>query len=151
MKIISPAFEHGQSIPKAYTCDGKNISPPLTFVDVPPEAKSLALIVDDPDVPKNLRSDGLWIHWLVWDIPPSITEIPEGTKPPGVVGQNTSGTSGYTGPCPPDREHRYFFKLYALDTILTEAKIATKDDLEKAMNGRHVIETAELMGRYNRR
>lgn len=149
MKIISPAFENNQSIPKTYTCDGENINPPLLFVDVPTNAKSLALIMEDPDVPKNLRADGLFVHWLVWDMPTDVKEIPEGAEPPGVIGQNTSGSAGYTGPCPPDREHRYFFKLYALGSTLTEARIANRDDFLSAIES-HVITEAELMGRYKR-
>lgn len=105
--------------------------------------------MDDPDVPKNLKPDGLWIHWLVWNMPPGVSGIPEGAKAPGVVGQNTSGGNDYTGPCPPDREHRYFFKLYALDMVLTDARITDKTDLEKIMEG-HILEKAELMGRYQR-
>ncbi len=149
MKIISPAFEDQQTIPKIYTCDDENISPPLMFIDKPEGTMSLALIVEDPDVPKNIRADGLWIHWLVWDMPANIHEIPEGAAAPGVVGQNTRGIAAYGGPCPPDREHRYFFKLYALDANLTDARIAGKDDLEKAMEG-HILAAAELVGRYNR-
>ncbi|MBI2356047.1 MAG: YbhB/YbcL family Raf kinase inhibitor-like protein [Candidatus Doudnabacteria bacterium] len=150
MKILSPAFEHSQPIPKVYTCDGQNISPPLMFVDVPKEAKSLALIMEDPDVPKNIRPDGLWVHWMVWDMPPDVAEIPEGAEAPGVIGQNTSGQASYEGPCPPDREHRYFFKLYALDQTMTSARIANRDDFLSAIEG-HVIAEAELMGKYNRK
>ncbi|MBI4049634.1 MAG: YbhB/YbcL family Raf kinase inhibitor-like protein [Candidatus Doudnabacteria bacterium] len=149
MKILSPAFEHNQPIPSIYTCDGENINPPLTFVDVPKEAKSLALLMEDPDVPKNIRPDGLWVHWMVWDMPPEVMEIPEGGEAPGVIGQNTSGSASYAGPCPPDREHRYFFKLYALDMVLTEARIANRDDFLKAIEGR-IIAEAELIGRYQR-
>lgn len=150
MKLESAAFEHEGVIPSKYTCDGENISPPLRIADVRGEVKSLALIMDDPDVPKNLRPDGMWDHWLVWNIPPETTEIPEGQKPAGVVGKNTGGSFGYRGPCPPDREHRYFFKLYALDTMLDlSPEMATKTDLEEAMEG-HTLERTELMGRYNR-
>lgn len=149
MKISSPAFEHNQSIPKIYTCDGENISPPLIFVDVPPDTQSLSLIMEDPDVPKDRKPDGLWLHWIVWDMPAEVVEIAEGAEAPGVIGQNTKGEARYGGPCPPDREHRYFFKLFALDTVLTEARIANKDDLTRAMEG-HILAQAELMGRYNR-
>ncbi|MBI2506745.1 MAG: YbhB/YbcL family Raf kinase inhibitor-like protein [Candidatus Colwellbacteria bacterium] len=150
MKLESSAFQNNQSIPSKYTCDGENISPPLIISEVPEGAKSLVLIMDDPDVPKNLRPDGMWDHWLVWDIPPVATEIREGTSPPGVVGKNTGGKTGYAGPCPPDREHRYFFKIYALDTMLDlSAETTTKADLEAAMQG-HISGQAELMGRYNR-
>jgi len=150
MTITSPAFEDNGTIPVEYTCDGQNISPPLLIANIPAEAQSLALIMEDPDVPKSLRADGLFVHWLVWDMEPDIAEIPEGGEPPGFVGQNTAGRAGYTGPCPPDREHRYFFKLYALDVTLVEARIANKDDLEKAMEG-HILANATLMGRYNRK
>lgn len=150
MKLGSPAFEHEGTIPSKYTCDGENISPPLKVADVPEGAKSLVLIMDDPDVPKNLRPDGMWDHWLVWNIPPETTEIIEGQGPKGVIGKNTGGKFGYQGPCPPDREHRYFFKLYALDTILDlSMETTTKSDLEAAMQN-HILSQAELMGRYNR-
>ena len=155
MKLESSVFEHEGMIPAKYTCDGSppvgGISPPLKISEVPEGAKSLALIMDDPDVPKSLKPDGMWDHWLVWNIPPATTEIPEGQEPAGVVGKNTRGSFGYRGPCPPDREHRYFFKLYALDTMLDlSPETTTKADLEKAMEG-HTLERTELMGRYNRR
>ena len=154
MKLESSAFEHEGTIPAKYTCDGSppagGISPPLKISDVPPGTRSLFLNMDDPDVPKSIRPDGLWNHWLVWNIPPETTEITEGQEPAGVVGKNTGGKFGYQGPCPPDREHRYFFKLYALDTMLDlPAETAAKADLEKAMEG-HILAQAELMGRYNR-
>lgn len=150
MKLESPTFEHEGSIPSTYTCDGENINPPLKISDVPLEAKSLVLIMDDPDVPKSLRPDGMWDHWLIWNIPPETKEIAEGEEPSGVIGKNTGGKFGYQGPCPPDREHRYFFKLYALDAMLDlPAETTSKADLEKVMEG-HILEQAELMGRYNR-
>ena len=146
---MSPAFEHEGKIPSKYTCDGENISPPLTVSDVPPETKSLALIMDDPDVPKHLRSDGMWDHWVVFNIPASMRDIKEGNEPDGIHGIGTGGNMNYFGPCPPDREHRYFFKLYALDTELDLPEKATKQQLEKAMEN-HIIEKAELMGKYER-
>ena len=150
MKLESSVFRHEGSIPLKYTCDGENISPPLKISDVPEGAMSLVLIMDDPDVPKDIRPDGMWDHWLVWNIPPETTEILEGEEPKGVIGKNTGGRFGYGGPCPPDREHRYFFKLYALDTMLDlPAETTTKADLEAAMQG-HILDQAELMGRYNR-
>ncbi|OGE80782.1 MAG: kinase inhibitor [Candidatus Doudnabacteria bacterium RIFCSPLOWO2_02_FULL_48_8] len=149
MKITSPAFEHGDIIPQTYTCDGMDISPPLLFIDVPKEAQSLALIMEDPDVPKTIRPDGLWVHWLVWDMPSDVAEIPEGVEAPGVIGQNTSGEARYHGPCPPQAEHRYFFKLFALDINLTEARIASREDFFAAMAG-HILAETELMGKYNR-
>lgn len=150
MRIASLAFAHNQSIPKKYTCDGENINPPLVFSDVPSEAKSLALIMEDPDVPKHIRSDGVWDHWLAWDIPADTKEIPEGKEPDGVIGKNSGGRRGYSGPCPPDREHRYFFKLYALDVLSLHLNDSvSKKDLEKAMNNRILAKT-ELIGLYQR-
>lgn len=150
MKLEGTAFEHEGTIPTKYTCDGKNISPPLRISEVPEGTKSLVLIMDDPDVPKNIRPDGVWDHWLVWNIPPETAEVLEGQEPNGVVGKNTGGSFGYRGPCPPDREHRYFFKLYALDTNLDlPAETATKAQLEVAMQG-HMLGQAQLMGRYDR-
>ena len=144
LQITSSAFPPNGSIPSKYTCDGQSVTPPLTFSSVPPKTQSLVLIVDDPDVPKNLMPSGVFDHWLVWDLPADSKGFAEGA---GKGGINGMGQPGYIGPCPPDREHRYFFKLYALDTKLTGAKIANKADLESAMKG-HVIEQAELIGRY---
>lgn len=150
MKLESSAFEHEGVIPAKYTCDGENVSLPLRITEVPANVKSLVLIMDDPDVPKHLRPDGIWDHWLVWNISPETTEIFEGKEPQGTIGKNTGGKFGYQGPCPPDREHRYFFRLYALDTILDLAPDTTmKTDLEAAMQG-HILAQTELMGRYNR-
>ncbi len=149
MKLTSKAFEHEGMIPSVYTCDGKNISPPLTVSDVPPEAKSLVLLMDDPDVPKKLRKDGMWDHWVVFDMPVDIGEIPEGMEPPGVPGKGTGGNTGYYGPCPPDREHRYFFRLYALDDELDLPEGSDKKTVENALAD-HVIEKCVLMGRYER-
>ena len=129
MNIISPAFSEGEEIPKIYTCDGNNINPPLEFSEVPENAKSLVLIMDDPDVPRNLKPDGIFDHWVVFNIPPEITKIDENSKPLGIVGKNSAGQSEYTGPCPPDRKHRYFFKLYALDSLLELDERATKKEV----------------------
>ena len=151
MKLESSTFENNGLIPPKYTCDGENISSPLQISGVPEDAKSLVLIMDDPDVPKDIRPDGMWDHWLVWNIPPATTEIPEGQEPAGVVGKNTGGSFGYRGPCPPDREHRYFFKLYTLNVMLDlSPETTTKSDLEAAMQN-HILSQAELMGRYNRK
>ena len=145
MEILSNVFKNSQIIPRRYTCDGKNFSPPLRFLDISKNAKSLALIMDDPDAPV-----GLWVHWLIWNIAPNVNAINENQAPEkAVVGRNTSGTNKYTGPCPPDREHRYFFKLYALDITLDLPASADKNQLENAIQG-HIIEEAELIGRYNR-
>ena len=149
MKLTSTAFGHQEKIPSKYTCDGANISPPLSISDVPSQAKSLVLIMDDPDVPKRLRKDGMWDHWVVFNIPASLTEIKEGEEPEGTHGIGTSNNLDYNGPCPPDREHRYFFKLYALDTELKLPEQAKKQQVEKAMEG-HVLAKTELMGRYER-
>ena len=149
MKLTSSAFKHEGKIPAKYTCDGDNIAPPLTISDVPPDAKSLVLIMDDPDVPKEFREDGMWDHWVVFNIPPGLSGIKEGEEPDGTHGVGTGGNTNYFGPCPPDREHRYFFKLYALSTKLDLPEKATKQDVEKAMEGNIVAQT-ELMGRYER-
>ena len=149
MKLTSSAFEHATPIPKDYTCDGKNINPPLTITDVPDDAKSLVLIMEDPDVPKHLRSDGMWDHWVIFNIPPDTRHIPEGQEPPGVHGRGTAGNTSYHGPCPPDREHRYFFKLYALDAMLDLEEGASKHEVELQMNA-HILEQKELIGFYHR-
>jgi hypothetical protein len=145
MKITSSAFRDGQAIPAKYTCDGQDTIPPLKFEAVPERAASLALIMDDPDAPK-----GTWDHWVVWNIPPKTTEVAEGKAPQGVVGKNSWGKTAWGGPCPPDRQHRYFFKLYALDTQLNLSGGAGKADVEKAMKG-HVLADAQLMGVYDRK
>ena len=146
MRITSPAFDNNGSIPAKFTCDGAGMNPALQFSGVPATAQSLALIVEDPDVPKNLKADGLFEHWLMWDIAPDSKGFAEGA---GKGGVNETGSAGFMGPCPPDREHRYFFRLFALDVALTGAKITTKADLDKAMAG-HVIGQAELVGLYKR-
>ncbi len=149
MRIESPAFEDGESIPAVYTCDGKNINPPLRFIDIPAETVTLALIVEDPDVPRKIRTDGTWDHWVVWNIPPTITEVGENELPTGNYGANSSGEEKYEGPCPPDGEHRYYFRLYALDAELTLKPGSTKAKLLNAIHG-HVIADATLLGRYTR-
>jgi len=150
MKILSSAFVQNGQIPSKYTCDGENISPPLSISNVPLEAVSLVIIMEDPDVPKHLKEDGMWNHWIVFNIPPTTTEVREGENPLGVVGRNTRGDNKYGGPCPPDREHRYFFKFYALDRLLDLDDSSTKFTLIKAMEG-HIIEYTELIGRYKRK
>jgi hypothetical protein len=149
MKLQSPVFKQGEKIPSLYTCDSKNINPPLKFLDVPPDAKALVLIMDDPDVPKSVREDQMYDHWVVYNIPPETKEIKENSQPPGVGGMNTSGNTKYVGPCPPDREHRYFFKLYALSKKLDLLPGATKRQVEEKMKG-HILAQTELMGRYER-
>lgn len=151
MRITSSVFEPMGSIPVRYTCDGDNVSPPFSISGVPQEAKSLVLIMDDPDVPKNVRPDGLWVHWVMWNIDPKIAGIGEDSVPPGAIeGATSSGRMEYGGPCPPDREHRYFFKLYALDTLISLPSSATKEKVEQVMEG-HVLAKAELIGRYDRK
>lgn len=145
LKISSTAFSHNRMIPKKYTCDGADLNPPLAIEDVPENAKSLALIVDDPDAPR-----GTWVHWVVWNIGPKTGEIAEGSPPKDAQqGINDFRKIDYGGPCPPSGTHRYFFKLYALDTILKLKNNATKADLEKSMTG-HILGQAEIIGLYSR-
>lgn len=146
LKISSPAFGHSQMIPVKFTCDGADINPPLTIEGVPQAAKSLALIMDDPDAPR-----GTWVHWVVWNIDPSTREIKEDSLPPGAKqGKNDFRKLDYGGPCPPSGTHRYFFKLYALGRMLSLEEGASKAELEKAMEG-HILGQAELIGLYKRR
>lgn len=147
MQLTSPSFEHEGTIPRKYTCEGENVVPPLKIRGVPEDAVSLVLIMDDPDVPLALREDGMWDHWIVYDIPPATTEIREGEEPEGTHGLGTADNLDYFGPCPPDTEHRYYFKLYALDTRLDLPERASKQQVEQAMQG-HVLDQTELMGRY---
>ncbi len=142
MNIISPAFTHNTMIPKKYTCQGKDISPPLTISDIPEGTVSLALIIDDPDAPMRT-----WDHWIIWNIKPT-REIKENSAP-GTQGKNSWGRQDYGGPCPPSGTHRYFFKLYAIDTEMDLSAGATKGDLEAAMKG-HILEQAELIGLYQK-
>jgi Raf kinase inhibitor-like YbhB/YbcL family protein len=144
MKLSSLAFEDNGTIPSEYTCDGADISPPLSFSSIPVNTKSLALIVDDPDAPM-----GTWVHWLVWNIPVNKTGFSEGENITYMQGKNDFGTSDYGGPCPPSGTHRYFFKLYALDTTLKLNQGSTKKQLESAMSG-HILEEAQLIGTYTR-
>lgn len=149
MKIESDAFKNNGSIPKKYTCDGEGLNPPLLFTDIPSNSKSLALIMEDLDVPHSIRVDGMFDHLMMWNIPPDTKIIKEGVPPVGIFGKNGAGTLKYIGPCPPDREHRYFFKLFALDARLSLHEGIGKPELLSAMEG-HVIAEAELIGTYNR-
>jgi Raf kinase inhibitor-like YbhB/YbcL family protein len=142
MKILSLEFEDNGFIPQKFTCQGEDISPSLIIEDIPKEAKSLALIVDDPDAPM-----GTWIHWVVFDIP-LINHIEENSIP-GKLGHNNFGRKNYGGPCPPSGTHRYFFKLYALDKMLNLTEGITKKELEKAMQG-HILGQAQLIGLYKK-
>jgi Raf kinase inhibitor-like YbhB/YbcL family protein len=146
MEIQSSVFSNGGEIPQAYTCDGSDVNPPLYLLDVPKETKSLALIMDDPDAPM-----GLWVHWVMWNIDPETRHIAENSVPQGArEGLTSAGRGGYHGPCPPDREHRYFFRLYAVDTVLDLDVLQTgKEELKDALHG-HVLAQAELMGVYGR-
>ncbi len=151
MTISSSAFANNSSISSEYTCDGKGVNPPLTFSNVPSEAKSLVMLMDDPDVPKNLKPDGVFDHWTIYNIDPKVTEIKEDSIPAGTQGLNGVGQAKYTPACPPDREHRYFFKLYALDSMLDfeDPSKVTKEMVIEKMQG-HILEEAELIGLYNR-
>jgi Raf kinase inhibitor-like YbhB/YbcL family protein len=151
MELKGQAFQLGEMIPAKYTCDGPDVSPPLTWSDPPAGTKSFALISDDPDAPV-----GTWVHWVVWNIPASSRSLEENLpKKESLSNGARQGTTdfrriGYGGPCPPSGTHRYFFRLYALDTTLDLPAATTKKDLEKAMQG-HVLAQAELMGKYRRR
>jgi len=143
LAITSPAFENNGFIPSKYTCDGDNINPALKIAGVPEGTQSLTLIVDDPDAPM-----GTWDHWIVWNIPP--TERIEENSVPGTEGLNDSRKHSYGGPCPPSGAHRYFFKVYALDTKLVLHPNSRKKDVEKAMEG-HILAKGEIVGLYKRR
>jgi Raf kinase inhibitor-like YbhB/YbcL family protein len=147
MELTSKAFLHGGKIPRKYTCQGEGISPSLEIHGVPKDAKTLALILEDPDVPAFVRKDQMWDHWVVFNIDPKTTLIKENETNFGTFGKNTSGADAYEGPCPPDREHRYFFKLFALDKELDLPKGCSKKNLEIAMQG-HILAQSELMGTY---
>lgn len=150
MTLQTSAFSHGEAIPRVYSCDGENVSPPLRWSDAPDGTKSFALIMDDPDAP-----GGTFVHWVYYDIPAAIQEVPKGVdnkaKPSagGTQGKNSFGKVGYGGPCPPGGEHRYFFKLYALDSQLNLEPGISKSELLKAMEG-HILEETQIMGTYAR-
>ena len=144
MELFSPVFRDGDPIPFEYSRAGKNIPPPLNFKNVPENARSLALIMDDPGGPL-IR----FVHWIVWNIPPNITDISRGKDIIYSQGKNSLGKQGYIGPFPPFGEHTYFFTLYALDTLLNLKSRATKKELEKAMSG-HIIAKAQLRGTFKR-
>ena len=151
MEIRSPAFARNSPIPAVHTCDGEDVSPPLTFAGVPQGTRSLALLADDPDAPA-----GTWVHWVAWNIPAGAASLPgnvlkkdrlpDGTR----QGINDFGRAGYGGPCPPSGTHRYFFRLYALDTTLDLPATTTRSDLDRAMKG-HLLAQAETLGTYKRR
>jgi Raf kinase inhibitor-like YbhB/YbcL family protein len=154
MTIRSPSFTHNHMIPARHTCDGADVSPPLAWSGVPAGAKSLALIVDDPDAPDPAAPERTFVHWVLYNIPPDIAGLEEGAAPDALPigtlqGINDWSGKAYGGPCPPIGKHRYFFKLYALNTTLPHLKHPTKASLEDAMQG-HVLGHAELIGLYQR-
>jgi Raf kinase inhibitor-like YbhB/YbcL family protein len=154
LTISSSAFSAGGSIPAKYTCEGRDQAPPLSWSGLPEGTKSLALIVDDPDAPDPKAPKMTWVHWVLYNIPASARSLPEGAKtgdlPGGTLeGKNDWKRFGYGGPCPPIGRHRYFHKLYALDTLLPDLRGPTKAKLEKAMTG-HVLASAELIGTYQK-
>jgi len=155
MDIRSASFAHGAPIPARHTCDGGNTSPPLSWSGLPDGTRSLALIVDDPDAPDPSAPTRIWVHWVLYNIPPRVDALPEGGSrspvPDGArEGLHDGDAPGYDGPCPPIGRHRYFHTLYALDTVLPDlGKGARRGDLDGAMSG-HVLATAQIMGTYCR-
>lgn len=154
MSITSTVFDSGGSIPIKYTCDGRDVSPPLAWNGVPADATSLVLIVDDPDAPDPAAPKMTWVHWVLYDLPPETTGLAEGIAPRNLPagtreGLNDWKRTGYGGPCPPIGRHRYFHKLYALDIVLPDLGKPTKRQLEDAMKG-HVLDQAEFVGTYQR-
>jgi Raf kinase inhibitor-like YbhB/YbcL family protein len=152
MKLSSSAFDAHGAIPSRHTCEGDDIAPPLAWQGLPPGTQSLALIVDDPDAPDPAAPKRTWVHWVLYDIPPTLPGLPEGGRPAfegALAGLNDWQRTGYGGPCPPIGEHRYFFKLYALDRRLGDLQQPTKAGLEQAMRG-HVLAQAGLVGTYRK-
>jgi Raf kinase inhibitor-like YbhB/YbcL family protein len=145
IQLTSSAFKEGGNIPRRHTCDGEDLSPSLSWTGIPAGTHSLALIVDDPDAPR-----GDWVHWVLFDLLPDLDGLPEGVAGTGTAGKNDFGRLGYGGPCPPrGSNHRYYFKLYALDQTLGLKPGATKVDVETAMTG-HILAKGQVMGRYER-
>lgn len=154
LSLSSSGFNDGSSIPSQYTCEGEDTAPPLNWSGVPDSARSLVLIVDDPDAPDPKAPKMTWVHWVLYNLPPDVSELAEGMTsarlPPGALeGLNDWKRLGYGGPCPPIGRHRYFHKLYALDTVLPEMSKATKAQVEAAMRG-HIIAEAQLVGTYQK-
>ena len=151
LQLRSPAFEHNAAIPREHTCEGADTSPPLEWTGVPQDARSLALIVDDPDAPDPAAPERTYVHWVLYDIPATVTSLDPGApRPDGARdGTNDWKRTGYGGPCPPIGRHRYFFKLYALDTALGDLDQPAKAALERAMDG-HIVARAELVGTYEK-
>jgi Raf kinase inhibitor-like YbhB/YbcL family protein len=155
LALKSSAFTHQGKIPAQYTCEGPDLSPPLAWSDPPPGTKSFALIIDDPDAPDPKAPKMTWVHWVLYNLPAASTRLAEsaaiGGLPAGTLeGVNDWKRTGYGGPCPPVGEHRYFHKLYALDTMLPDLAHPTKGALEAAMQG-HILASAELMGVYQKK
>jgi Raf kinase inhibitor-like YbhB/YbcL family protein len=153
IKITSTAFQSGGSIPSKYTCEDRDLSPPLAWSGAPPGTKSFALIVDDPDAPDPKAPKMTYVHWVLYNIPPDAGALPGASRtlPAGTrQGKNDGSRTGYGGPCPPIGRHRYFFKIYALDTVLPDREGLTKVEVEKAMEG-HVLGHAELVGTYQKK
>lgn len=153
MTLTSNAFEHNGPIPELYTCEGRDISPPLEWKGVPAGAKSLALIVDDPDAPDPAAPKRVWVHWVLYNLPASSTGLPEAVRalPAGTLeGMNDWPRTGYGGPCPPIGRHRYFHKLYALDVVLPDLGKPGKKVLEEAMKG-HILAEVQLVGTYQKK
>ena len=154
LTLTSAAFENGKEIPAVHTCEGKDVSPAIAWSGVPSRARSLALIMDDPDAPDPAAPRMVWVHWVLYNIPLSTVGLPQAVKPDALPagtsqGRNDWGRTGYGGPCPPIGRHRYFFKFYALDSLLPDLNRPTKAQLEAAMQG-HVVEQAALIGTYQR-
>jgi Raf kinase inhibitor-like YbhB/YbcL family protein len=152
IKITSTAFQAGGSIPSKYTCEDRDLSPPLAWSGAPPGTKTFALIVDDPDAPDPAKPQRVYVHWVLYNIPAATVALAENASKKGlpkgaVQGKNDWGKAEYGGPCPPIGRHRYFFRLYALDTELTGLSSPTKGDLERVMKG-HVLDSGELIGTY---
>ena len=155
LKLSSSAFSTGGNIPVEHTCEGADLSPPLSWSGIPAGTKSLALIVDDPDAPDPAAPRITWVHWLLYNLPPAAAGLPEGVVPAALPAGTREGINdwkrtGYGGPCPPIGRHRYFHKLYALDTLLPDLERPSKVRLEKAMQG-HVLAQAELIGFYQKK
>ncbi len=147
MDLTSPAFKTNEKIPAKFTCEGQNFNPALNFSNVPAATKQLVLTMHDPDVPKDLVASGNFDHWFVWDLPANSKGIAEGTGTQ--MGLNGTGSPGYIGPCPPDREHRYFFRLYAIDITLQGKTFKDRAAVEAAIKG-HILAQSELIGRYDK-
>ena len=154
MQLVSSAFTDGQPIPRQYTCEGSDTSPPLAWSGIPAGTRSLVLIVDDPDAPDPAAPRMTWVHWLLYNLPPDSGGLPQGVQPGALPAGTLQGVNdwkrtAYGGPCPPIGRHRYYFKLYALDTLLPDLRRPTKAGLEGAMQG-HVVGQAALMGTYQK-